>query len=48
MESGDPKSDPMLNPAKRHEGLLADGARKVIEGLTTWDEVLSVFRTGQD
>lgn len=48
LESGDPKSDPMLNPAKRHEGLLADGARKVIEGLTTWDEVLSVFRTGQD
>ncbi len=48
LESGDPKSDPMLNPARRHEGLLADGARKVIEGLTTWDEVLSVFRTGQD
>lgn len=48
LESRDPKSDPTLNPAKRHEGLLADGARKVIEGLTTWDEVLSVFSTGQD
>ncbi|HHW26025.1 MAG TPA: Flp pilus assembly complex ATPase component TadA [Firmicutes bacterium] len=48
LESGDPKSDPLLNPARRHEGLLADGARKVIQGLTTWDEVLSVFRTSQD
>lgn len=47
IESGDPKSDPFLNPAKRNEGLLADGAHKVIEGLTTWDEVLSVFRTGE-
>ncbi len=48
LESHDPQSDPELNPAKRHDGLLADGARKVIDGLTTWDEVLSVFRTGQD
>ncbi len=46
--SSDPRSDPELNPAKRHEGLLADGARKVLEGLTTWDEVLGVFNTTEN
>ncbi|HHW17309.1 MAG TPA: type II/IV secretion system protein [Firmicutes bacterium] len=43
MASEDPKSDPFLNPAKRHQGLLADGARKVLEGITTWEEVQRVF-----
>ncbi|HHV79826.1 MAG TPA: Flp pilus assembly complex ATPase component TadA [Firmicutes bacterium] len=43
IASADPRSDPFLNPAKRHDGMLADGARKVLDGITTWEEVLSVF-----
>jgi type IV pilus assembly protein PilB len=44
--SKDPRSDCELNPAKRHQGLLADGAAKVLAGITTWEEVLGVFSTG--
>lgn len=43
LSSSDPRSDPFLNPAKRHQGLLADGARKVLEGITTWEEIQAVF-----
>lgn len=46
--SSDPQSDAYLNPARRNQGLLADGARKVLAGITTWDEVLSVFSTGEN
>jgi type IV pilus assembly protein PilB len=48
VESADPRSDPELNPARRHQGLLADGAKKVLASVTTWEEVLGVFSTGEN